>query len=72
VPDKTKAVAAPSLPPLQETFVEESSDTDGPAIFVSVVLKLAVQALLSVTVTVYDPAGNAEMFGLVAPPGFQK
>ena len=65
------AVAKPSLPPKQETFVCASMDAVGPFELIIIVLEVLVQPFASVTVTVYCPAANPVAVAVVCPDGFQ-
>ena len=66
VPPDPFAVADPSLPPLQLTFVFATVDAANTAGSVMVTLEVAVHELASDTVTVYVPADTPEMLAVVA------
>ena len=62
-------MAAPSVPPLQLTFVEEVIDTvTAVAGWVMLTVSVSVQPLASVTVTVYVPADRLVAVADEPPP----
>lgn len=62
-------MAAPSVPPLQLTFVEEVIDTvTAVAGWVMLTVSVSVQPLASVTVTVYVPADRPVAVADEPPP----
>ena len=66
VPPVPLAVAVPSLPPLQLTFVFATVDAANTAGSVMVTLEVVVQELASDTVTVYVPAATPVILAVVA------
>ena len=66
VPPDPFAVADPSLPPLQLTFVFATVDAANTAGSVMVTLDVVVQELASDTVTVYVPAATPVILAVVA------
>lgn len=67
VPPDAVTVALPLLPPLQLTFVCEVIVAVGAPVLFTFIVVVAVQLLLSVTVTVYAPA-VIFVIELVVPP----
>jgi hypothetical protein len=69
VPPATDTVADPLLPPKQETFVDDVMVAVAPAALVTFTVRVIVQPLASVTVTVYTAETNPVAVDPVPPDG---